>query len=83
MQGFFMTIDKNILLNKIKAFVMKNYKGKDIDLLLYLIETVILNKPQKNCIIKGDPKGWGRLPKNKSLFTCNEDCGLPIGNLTS
>lgn len=83
MQGFFMTIDKSILLNKLITFVKQNYKGDDIDLLLYLIDKVVSNKPQNNCIIKGDVKQWKLLPSNKSLFTCDQQCGLPIGNLTS
>ena len=28
-------------------------------------------------------KDWDILPKNKSLFYAKENCGLPIGNLTS
>ena len=83
MQGFFMTIDKTILLKKLYNFINKYYRGDDIDLLIYLIDKVVSNKPQNNCIVKGDIKQWKLLPKNKSLFTCNQNCGLPIGNLTS
>jgi len=51
--------------------------------MLYLIEKVVFNDPTKNCIIKGKKSDWNGLPKTKSLFYANNDCGLPIGNLTS
>ncbi len=57
--------------------------GFDIDLILYLIHTVIFNDPTKNCHIKGKREDWVGLPKSKSLFFAKENKGFPIGNLTS
>ena len=42
-----------------------------------------MNEPQNNCIRKQDKKHWIGLPKEKSLFSCAPNRGLPIGNLTS
>lgn len=83
MKGFFMSIHKPTLWNMLSKFIKDNYKEDDIDLLLYLINVVITNRPQDNCIKKSNEIMWERLPKDKSLFTCGEEYGMPIGNLTS
>ena len=80
-----MAVNRTLLFEKIKTVLGQN-KGKlsfDLDLILYLIKKVIFNNPTKNCIIKGKKSDWKGLPKTKSLFYANQDCGLPIGNLTS
>ncbi len=82
-QGFFMNINKNILLDILTKFINEKYHKKDKSLVLYLIEKVLENDPRKNCIIKGKKSDWNNLPPNKSLFNVPEYCGLPIGNLTS
>ena len=84
-KGYFMAIDKNILYKKVERKLLKN-KDKlncDINLILYLIKQTIFNEPTKNCIIKGKKQDWQGLPKTKSLFHADKNCGLPIGNLTS
>jgi len=84
--GYFMNIDKNILLRKVKKVLIQSknqIKGIDFDLLLELISKTIFNNSVKNCKVKGKRKDWVGLPKNKSLFFAKSDCGLPIGNLTS
>ena len=83
MKGFFMSIHKPTLWNKLEAFILQNYKGEDIKILLDLVKKVTLNCPEKNCIRKSPDSMWNRLSPEKSLFTCKPDCGLPIGNLTS
>ncbi len=83
--GYFMAMNKNILYSKIKNELQKE-KVKvnfDLKLILYLIEKTIFNTPTKNCIIKGKKTDWQDLPKTKSLFYAENNCGLPIGNLTS
>ena len=83
--GYFMAMDKNILYNKIKNELQKQKQkiNFNLKLVLYLIEKTIYNGPTKNCIIKGKKTDWNNLPKTKSLFHANTNCGLPIGNLTS
>lgn len=82
-KGFFMHIDKNILFEKLQIFIREKYKERDKELLLQLCQKIIYNDPAKNCSIKGKQSNWDGLPPDKSLFYSPENCGLPIGNLTS
>ncbi len=82
-QSFFMSIDKKILFQKLREFVLANYHEIDKPLVVELIYKIIFNNPEENCHIKGRRKDWSGLPKSKSLFTVEKGKGLPIGNLTS
>jgi len=84
-QGYFMAMNQNILYQKIKNLLTKRKQklNFDLGLVLYLIGKTIFNKTTQNCIIKGKKTDWHGLPKTKSLFHAAENCGLPIGNLTS
>ena len=82
-RSFFMSIDKNILFNSIRDFLSQKYTGKDKETILYLIEKVIFNNPEDNCVIKGKISDWNGLPYYKSLFWSDKNKGMPIGNLTS
>lgn len=79
-QGFFMAINKNLLYKKLCDFIDKNNFGKEEK---YLCKKIVFSNSCNNCIKKSPQKAWNNLPKNKSLFFAQEDCGLPIGNLTS
>jgi len=83
--GYFMAMNKSILFNQIKNTLKKKQHkiNFDLPLVLSLIETTIFNEPTENCIVKGSRKDWVNLPTNKSLFQSKNNCGLPIGNLTS
>lgn len=81
--GFFMSIHKPTLWKMLEKFINEKYGGEDKKLLLYLVKKVVLHNPERNCVMKTPKEMWNKLPKNKSLFTCGEDYGLPIGNLTS
>jgi RNA-directed DNA polymerase len=96
-KGYFMSINKNILLSKLqKMITLQGYiesrkklsdagslGGLGYDDLFYLLELVIKNDPKANCFIKGSLSHWQGLPESKSLFKASPHCGLPIGNLTS
>ncbi len=84
-QGYFMSINRRLLFHKVKQvlFSKLNHIEFDLSLVLDLIEKTIFNDPVNNCIIKGKKSDWNNLPKDKSLFTAQQNCGLPIGNLTS
>lgn len=82
-KGFFMHINKDILLDKLNGFIHQCYTNPDKELLLSLCRKVIYNDPTKNCIVKGATSNWAELPPDKSLFHSPPNCGLPIGNLTS
>ena len=84
-KGYFMSMNKTLLHQKVKNVLIRN-KNKmnfDLELILYLIEKIIFNDPKENCIIKGKIEDWKGLPQTKSLFHAKPNCGLPIGNLTS
>lgn len=82
-RSFFMSIDVGILWNLLKPFIIENYKGDDIDTLLYLSEVTLWHRPQDNCERKGDLSLWDILPPHKSLFGNREGIGMAIGNITS
>lgn len=93
-QGFFMSINRYALLEKVKNSISKCCKSKkninkektdaiDLDFVNYLLEEIILNDPTENCIMRGDKSNWIGLPPSKSLFHSPKGVGLPIGNLTS
>jgi len=83
LQGFFMSIDRMLLYKLLERTIRERYDGDDIEWWLWLWKLVVLHDPTKNCVKVGDLTLWDRLPKNKSLFTCGEGKGLPIGNLPS
>lgn len=82
-KGFFMHINKNLLLAELKRFIEQKYQQTDKPLLLELCQKIIKYDPTKHCIIKGKRRDWQGLPPDKSLFHSAPFCGLPIGNLTS
>lgn len=82
-KSFFMSIDKALLCKQLTSFIKANYLGNDIGVLLYLIETTIMSSPEKNCVRRSPVRMWKGLPSDKSLFSCGEGYGIPIGNLTS
>ncbi|MBQ9598109.1 MAG: hypothetical protein IJR34_07680 [Bacteroidales bacterium] len=83
LKGFFMSINRQLVCDKLCAFLADSYKEDDLDTLLYLCRITLLNAPEKNCVLRGDPSEWDSLPANKSLFTVPDGYGLPIGNLPS
>ena len=82
-KGFFMSIDKRLLLEKVRMLVERKYEGTDKPIIQYLLELVIMNDPTGQCKVKGRRSDWQGLPQSKSLFYAAKDCGLPIGNITS
>lgn len=93
-QGFFMSINRDILYKKVEQTLLRYAQRKDMDgikwqdkldynLVLYLAKTIIYEDPAANYVMKGKACDWEELPFGKSLFDMPEGCGLPIGNLTS
>lgn len=78
-----MSINRQMLYDIVERLIREKYHGDDTDFWLWLWKKVIMNDPSKNCVRIGDLSLWDKLPKNKSLFTCGDDRGLPIGNLPS
>ena len=93
-KGYFIHInrEKLIEISEKQLEKMKTHKNKncvffdrylDFDFIKYLGKTIILTNPTDNCNIISPKFEWFELPKSKSLFHTEENCGLPIGNLTS
>ena len=83
--GYFMNINKEKLYNKVLSIVDKNELNLPIQssLLKYLIYHNIFHNPTLDCKFQSHKNKWQGLPQNKSLFYSVNNCGLPIGNLTS
>lgn len=81
-KSFFMHINKELLFDKLKSFIDKHYLSTDKQRILDLVYKVTLHDPTKNCIFKGK-SSKNNLPADKSLFNAPQNCGLPIGNLSS
>lgn len=98
-QWYFMSINKDILReknkeildnwNKICLFGNSNSLSKYLinwdfpDYLKKVIHDIIYNDPTRTGIFKWKQSDYIWLPKTKSLFYTNENCWLPIWNLTS
>lgn len=92
-ESYFMNIDRAILFDMVQTKINKALANplsakwlspvfiKYASLFIELLRRVIFSNPTKGCYKKGG--GWNELPRNKSMFSCKEGCGLPIGNLTS
>ena len=75
------TILKQILCRSISNSSLINEKDKN--LARYLVKIILDDDPTRHCQIKGNQDDWKGLPRSKSLFHSPDNCGLPIGNLTS
>ena len=82
-QSFFMSLDKTILYKNLEHFLQARYNHSDRPIILRLIRQIIFYQPENKCVIKGNRSDWNGLPYYKSLFWSAQNCGLPIGNLTS
>lgn len=81
LSGFFMSIDRQILLNKVLWVVDNKYNGKYKAVLRYLLPIIILSDVTVNASRLSPLKDWELLPPHKTLFGNTK--GLPIGNITS
>lgn len=76
----FMSIDVELLIDFIVNDLLREYKGDDKDLLIWLLGVTLRNRPQHDAIVRGDRKLLDVIPRNKIL---DGDNGVPIGNLPS
>lgn len=88
-KGYFMNIDRNVLL-EIALKTIHKYKKKeeynkilDFDFIEYLTREIVLLDCTKNCNKISTEKQYIGLPNSKKLSGTPPHCGLPIGNLTS
>ena len=64
-KSFFMSMSKSLLWEMIDLFIRDNYKGDDIECLLYILRTVIFHQPQHKCYRKSPLHLWDELPHEK------------------
>lgn len=86
LQGFFMSINKNFLYEKLNNFMKNKIVWESEEEYLFyhdIMKIIVYHCPQKNCVFKSKQSEWDDLPKDKSLFNCDDFHGLPIGNLSS
>lgn len=81
--GFFMSIDKRIMYDRLSAFVRSSYTGPYLDIVLRLVHQVIYHRPEQHCVLNTDPSEWSHLTGNKTLYRTPEGKGMAIGNLTT
>ena len=81
--GFFMSLPQRRMCDKLKKLTSDEYNGDFKQLLLWLIEIVVMHRPEMNCMLNSNPDDWIGLTKNKSLYRTEKGCGAPIGNLTT
>ena len=82
LQGFFMSIEPAILWKMLEGVMRREWCYGNIEWWLWLVKMIVMHRPEKNCVIKGDRRILDNLPDSKTLFRSNGK-GLPIGNLTS
>lgn len=71
-----MSINKHILF----SLISKKCPNKEIE---WLLQRVIFHDPTEDYEMRSSKRLQQKVPQQKSLFHVLEDCGLPIGNLTS
>ncbi|MBR6198703.1 MAG: hypothetical protein IKQ61_00415, partial [Spirochaetales bacterium] len=81
--GFFMSIGKRILFDKLMSFIDDFYQNENIEFVKYLVRTILVNDPTAGCLYHSPKEKWGNLAFGKSLFDTDKAHGLPIGNYTS
>ncbi|MFH2114470.1 MAG: RNA-directed DNA polymerase [Spirochaetota bacterium] len=82
-QGFFMSINRQLLAERLTAFLSRCYDAPDRELVINLARTIALHDPTRHCLRRCPRSAWCDLPPDKSLFHTPAAHGLPIGNLTS
>lgn len=82
-EGFFMRINKDILYEALEQFIRDEYKGEDIEAVLFVTRALIFHSPQKDCIRRSPMRLWDNVPKRKSLFCQDDNRGCAIGNYHS
>lgn len=81
--GYFMSINRDILLDKLFTFLEKKYLYNDRVIFFELCRLIIKNDVTKNYFFKSPSYKWRDLPRSKSVFGTKSNCSLPLGNFTS
>lgn len=71
LQGFFMSIDRELLAERLDNFLGEYYTGEDLDTMRRLVRMIALANPLDGVEVRGNPRLWKDLPPDKSLFAVN------------
>lgn len=77
--GFFMSIPREKAVEEFNKYASEDYDS----FLSEIVELYVTSNPTKNCERLSPESSWDKVAFNKSLFTAEEGCGLPIGNFPS
>lgn len=80
-KGFFMSIPKALLADRVDDFIKEMYNGDDLNDMLYLCRTAITHCPELDCERRSPNWMWNHVAPNKSLFTNGEGRGMAIGRI--
>ena len=87
LSGYFMSIDREILLNIVMDRIGRRLKRTgveiDLDLVEYLTTLIIRRDPLKNCITIGPESDFDGIPPQKLMKNAPPGVGLAIGDITS
>lgn len=83
LEGFFMSLDKALAWEMMEIFLTEEYKGDDLECLLYVTRTIIFHCPQDDCRRRSPIEYWDHIPPRKTLFGQPKGKGCAIGNLPS
>ena len=82
LSGYFMSIDRNNIIQLMLDLIEKEYHGEYKDLLLYLAPIIYGNNPAKDKIVKCNPEIFDLVPERKRMNP-EGNKGLAIGNITA
>ena len=82
-KGFFMSIPKSLLAERIDELIIEHYEGDDKEDLRFLCRTAIMHNPEMDCERRSPIWMWSRVPANKSLFTNGSEKGMAIGRIVA
>lgn len=94
LSGYFMSIDKELVINTIMCEVFKHLEHKSRDgrkwkeridpyFVEYLMHCLLDRNPSDDCIKMGPIENWTGLPRRKCLAFSPEGRGIVIGDITS
>ena len=83
--NFFMSINRDILWGLLEKGLEKQFRSnpEEKENVRKILRILVYHNPTESYIDKAKPYEWDLVPPNKSLFHCDRNVGLPIGNLTS
>ena len=82
-KSFFMSMEKQRVMDNWTAFVHENYHEADAELIIATLRKIVFFRPELNCIRKGSLRDWDPMPPDKLLGSQGSRRGFPIGKVIS